>query len=80
MTVTKKISKAKAAERCTEKHREGCIVSGLAVVADATAPQSDKCRGNVQGLHHCRSMTWLADGIVRDALADVRFKIATSVA
>jgi len=115
MTVTKMSDPtSKRANVCSAKHREGCLVSGFSVVADARGGQSKHCvqkqteqtdvlrqlrasaktmkKGSTEHkkvsaqiqeleapLANCRAMLWIADGIARDALADVRFQIAKSI-
>ena len=54
-------------------------MSGYAVVADAAAGEAKACRNKKNSLDGCRKMIWFADGIVRDALADVRFHIAKTM-
>ena len=80
MTVTKRTRKISPRSKlpCTEKDRRGCLVSGFAIVVDAAAARVKKCPAS--RLKACRAMTWFADSIVRDALADVRFNIAKSIA
>ena len=83
MTVSKRVATG-GSKTCTAQNREGCIVSGFAVVADAASGgEVSECVTNDQetkAIAGCRAMMWLADSIVRDALADVRFQIAKTIA
>ena len=59
-------------------------MSGYAVVADAASGEAKACSEwkdarKKNSLDGCRKMIWFADGIVRDALADVRFHIAKTM-
>jgi len=86
MTVSKRVATG-GSKKCTAQNREGCIVSGFAVVADAASGGKVKCGYSgvtndqeTTAIAGCRAMMWLADSIVRDALADVRFQIAKTIA
>jgi hypothetical protein len=86
MTVSKRVATG-GSKTCTAQNREGCIVSGFAVVADAASGGEVKCGYSgvtndqeTKAIAGCRAMMWLADSIVRDALADVRFQIAKTIA
>jgi len=69
--------KLKDANKKLQEHQ---LVSGFAVVGDAQAvgKWNTNCKETVV-THACEQMLWVADSIVRDALAAVRFDIAGRV-
>jgi len=70
-------SKLKDANKKLQGHQ---LVSGFAVVGDAqvVGKWNTNCKESVV-THACEQMLWVADSIVRDALAAVRFDIAGRV-
>ena len=75
LTVTQRVKTQNLDPRVENKKIP--LVSGFAVVGDATGDvdPSKSTAQNKKATQACQQMIWVPDSFVRDALAEVRFKI-----
>ena len=69
-------------DKCDDTDAAGCLVYGYTAVGDVNSVDDNTETTQKPSIHTlglCEEMVWFADGIVRDAVADVRFEIAKSM-